>query len=108
MAVVAEPPDPEDSDDADYTEVRARRSDPATSHGRPLGGALGNAVVDAVLGEAMNLVVDASDTAAYHDGSSVVSTFSQDQFVVRAIQEHDFVMRREESVCVMNQVTWGA
>jgi HK97 family phage major capsid protein len=63
---------------------------------------------DAVLGEAQNLIVSASDTAAYHDGSNVVAAFSQDQFVVRAIQEHDFVMRREESVAVLNEVTWGA
>jgi HK97 family phage major capsid protein len=63
---------------------------------------------DAVLGESQNLIIAASDTAAYHDGSNVVAAFSQDQFVVRAIQEHDFVMRREESIAVLNEVRWGA
>jgi HK97 family phage major capsid protein len=63
---------------------------------------------DAVVGESQNLIIAASDSAAYHDGSNVQAAFSLDQFVVRAIQEHDFVMRREESVAVLNEVTWGA
>ena len=63
---------------------------------------------DCVIGESANLAVDASDTAAYHDGSAVVAAFSQDQTVVRAIAEHDFAVRRAEAVALLNQVTWGA
>ena len=63
---------------------------------------------DVVIGEAMNLLIDASAEAAYHDGSSVQSAYSRDQTVVRAIQEHDFGMRHDESVAVLNEVTWGA
>lgn len=63
---------------------------------------------DAIIGEAMRLIVDSSGEAAYHDGASVVSAWSQDQTVIRAIAEHDFAMRREESVVVMNGITWGS
>ena len=65
-------------------------------------------MADAVIGEASRLTVDSSSEAAYHDGSSVVAAFSQDQTVIRAIAEHDFAMRREESVAVLNQVRWSA
>lgn len=63
---------------------------------------------DVVIGEAMNLRVEASQEASYMDGGSLVSAFSQDQTVVRAITEHDFGVRRPVSVMVMNGVTWGA
>jgi len=63
---------------------------------------------DCVIGESMGLSVDASDTAAYHDGSNVIAAYSQDQTVIRAIAEHDFGVRREEAVALLNQVTWGA
>jgi HK97 family phage major capsid protein len=62
---------------------------------------------DAALGESLNLVVDASQEAAYSDGVNVVAAFSQDQTVIRAIQEHDFVMRRQESVAVLQGVVYG-
>lgn len=61
---------------------------------------------DVALGEGLNLTIDASQEAAYHDGSSVVSAFSQDQTAIRAIAEHDLVMRREESVSVMSNVLY--
>ena len=63
---------------------------------------------DVVIGEAMALRVDASQEASYMDGATLVSAFSQDQTVVRAITEHDFAVRRDVSVCVMNGVKWGA
>lgn len=63
---------------------------------------------DVVIGEAMNLRVEASQEASYMDGGTLVSAFSQDQTVVRAITEHDFGVRRPVSVMVMNGVTWGA
>ena len=60
----------------------------------------------ALIGESMNLVVDASQEAAYHDGSSVIAAYSQDQTVVRAIAEHDFGMRHDKAVAVLTQVAW--
>lgn len=63
---------------------------------------------DVVIGEAMAMRVDASQEASYMDGATLVSAYSQDQTVVRAITEHDFAVRRDVSVMVMNGVTWGA
>jgi len=59
-----------------------------------------------VIGEAMNLIVDASQEAAYHDGSSVIAAYSQDQTVVRAIAEHDLGLRHDKAVAVLTQVAW--
>lgn len=63
---------------------------------------------DIVLAEATSMMIDASDVAAYHDGSTVVASFSQDQTVIRAIVEHDLVARHEESIVTLNNVVWGA
>ena len=62
----------------------------------------------AVIGEALGLMVDASQEAAYHDGSNVVAAFSQDQTVIRVIAEHDFALRHETAFSLITGVTWGA
>ena len=59
-----------------------------------------------VIGESLNLMVDASQEAAYHDGTSVVAAYSQDQTVVRAIAEHDLGVRHDKAVAVLTQVSW--
>ena len=64
-------------------------------------------MADAVLGESLNLTVDASQEASYSDGGTLVSAFSNDQTVIRAISEHDLVMRRQESIAVMQGVIYG-
>lgn len=61
-----------------------------------------------VIGEETGIELMVSDTAAYHDGSSVVAAFSQDQTVIRAIMRHDLVVRHDVSVAVKTGVTWGA
>jgi HK97 family phage major capsid protein len=63
---------------------------------------------DVVIGETETLEITSSQEAAYHDGSNVVAAFSLDQTVVRAIIEHDLVMRHAESIAVLSAVTWGA
>ncbi len=63
---------------------------------------------EAIIGESANLIIDASQEAAYYDGSSVVAAYSQDQTVVRAIMEHDFALRRDTSFGVLQGVRWGA
>lgn len=60
---------------------------------------------DVAIGEAQTLVLDASMEAAYWDGAQVVSAFSQDQTVVRAIAEHDLAVRRDVSVAVRTGIT---
>jgi len=64
-------------------------------------------MADAALGESLNLTVDASQEAAYSDGGTLVSAFQNDQTVIRAISEHDLVMRRQESVAVLQGVIYG-
>lgn len=63
---------------------------------------------DVIIAEQEGMMVDASDTAAYHDGTNVIAAFSQDQTVIRAIAEHDLIVRHEESVVVLNNVVYGA
>ena len=61
---------------------------------------------DVLLGESNTLEIMASDVAAYHDGSNVQAAFSLDQTVLRLIAHHDIAVRHEESLSVMNAVTW--
>jgi HK97 family phage major capsid protein len=63
---------------------------------------------DVIVGEASDLILTVSDEAAYHDGSNVVSAFSLDQTVIKAIERHDFGMRHDASVAVLTDVDWGA
>jgi HK97 family phage major capsid protein len=45
--------------------------------------------------------------AAYHDGTNVQAAFSQDAAAFRLIVEHDTLMRHNESVAYLEQLTWG-
>lgn len=65
------------------------------------------AFAHAVIGEAEGIMVDVSDTAAYHDGTGVVAAFSQDQSVVRVMAEHDFALRHDTAFALIEQVSWG-
>lgn len=62
---------------------------------------------EVVIGESMNLAVDASSEAAYYDGASVQAAYSQDQTVVRCITEHDLAVRRDQAIAIINGVTWS-
>jgi HK97 family phage major capsid protein len=63
---------------------------------------------DVVIGESLNLLIDVSMEAAYEDNSgNVISAFSRDQTVVRAIQEHDLGMRHDFSSAILTNVLWG-
>jgi HK97 family phage major capsid protein len=64
-------------------------------------------MADAALGESLNLTVDASQEAAYSEGGTLVSAFQNDQTVIRAIAEHDLVMRRQESIAILQGVIYG-
>jgi HK97 family phage major capsid protein len=62
---------------------------------------------DVVLGDTLNVMVDASDVAAYYgtDGK-VVSTFQRDQSLFRVITEHDMNMRHLQSLAVATTTDW--
>lgn len=63
-------------------------------------------MADVVIAENAQIMIDVSDTAAYHDGSNVVAAFSQDQTVIRAIARHDLVVRHDASVAVRTGVAY--
>jgi HK97 family phage major capsid protein len=61
---------------------------------------------DVIVGEAQNLVIDASGQAAYEEGGTVKAAFSRDETVIRAIDEHDMVVLRDACIAVANKVAW--
>ena len=62
----------------------------------------------AAIGESLGISVDASDTAAYYDGSSVQAAYTLDQTVIRVIAENDFVLRHDKAFAVIENVAWGS
>jgi HK97 family phage major capsid protein len=64
-------------------------------------------MADTVIGDTMNMMIDASDVAAYYgtDGK-VVSTYQRDQSLFRVIAEHDFNMRHLQSLAVATTTDW--
>jgi HK97 family phage major capsid protein len=64
-------------------------------------------MADTIIGDTLNVMVDASDVAAYYgtDGK-VVSTFQRDQSLFRVITEHDFNMRHLQSLAVGLTSDW--
>ncbi len=65
------------------------------------------AFAHAVIGEALGMMVDASQEAAYHDGTNIQASFSLDQTVIRVMAEHDFALRHDKSFVRLKNVTWG-
>ncbi len=63
-------------------------------------------MADAIIGEAQGMIVDASTEASYKDGANLVSAYSKDQTIIRAISEHDFGMRHDASVAILTAVKW--
>lgn len=65
-------------------------------------------MVDVILAETMNMYIDASDVASYKDsGGNMVSAFTRDQIAFRIIEEHDFAIRHQASVCVATLPSWA-
>ncbi|WP_064577186.1 phage major capsid protein [Cupriavidus gilardii] len=61
---------------------------------------------DAIIGEATGLIIDISKEGSYMSNGELVSAFSRDETLVRAITEHDFGMRHIPSVAVLTDVKW--
>lgn len=59
-----------------------------------------------VIGDALDMVLDVSQEASYIDGGTLVSAYSRDQTVVRAISAHDFGLRHDRAAAVLTGVTW--
>ena len=60
-----------------------------------------------VIGDSNNLMIDASSEAAYEEGGTVKAAFTRDETVIRAISEHDLVVRREAAIAVATELRWG-
>lgn len=62
---------------------------------------------DVIIGESARLILDVSNEAAFVDsGGTLVSAFSRDLSVVRAISEHDLAVRHDDAVGVLTGVLW--
>ena len=61
---------------------------------------------EVLLGETGGLEITADSSASYLDGGTLVSAFSQDQTVIRAIMRHDLAVRYDEAVTVLTGVQW--
>lgn len=64
-------------------------------------------MADFVIADTYNVVVDASDVAAYNDGTNIVSAFQRDQSLFRVIAEHDCNMRHLQSLAVLLTSDWA-
>ena len=63
---------------------------------------------DAIIGESSGLEIAVDSSASYIEGGSLVSAFTRDETLMRAIMRHDFALRHDESCAVLTDVTWGA
>jgi HK97 family phage major capsid protein len=63
---------------------------------------------DIIIAETYRMMVDASDVAAYKDSSgTMVSAWTRDQTSFRLIEEHDFAVRHQASICVALLPGWA-
>jgi|TARA_R110000803_G_scaffold210841_1_gene284305 HK97 family phage major capsid protein len=65
-------------------------------------------MADAIIAEVGGIEIAVDASASYIESGSLVSAFSRDETLMRAITRHDFAMRHEQSVAVTTAVTWGA
>jgi HK97 family phage major capsid protein len=62
---------------------------------------------DVVVAMDPRVEIEASNTAAYHDGSQVQAAFSLDQTVIRCLSYDDLVVRNDVSLTMLSAVDWG-
>ncbi|HTK34557.1 MAG TPA: phage major capsid protein [Caulobacteraceae bacterium] len=63
---------------------------------------------EAVIADTFQVRIDASESASYKKGGVMVSAYSQNQTVIRAVAAHDFGLRRAYAAAVLTGVSWGA
>ena len=65
-------------------------------------------MTESMLFDAMTLELAVSREGAYYDANAVLqSAFQNDETLIRAIAEHDFLMRHDASVAVIQFVRWA-
>lgn len=61
---------------------------------------------ECVIGERQEIEIVASGEASYVEGGQVVSAFSRNETVIRAVARHDFALRRPRAASVITGVKW--
>lgn len=65
-------------------------------------------MADVVIGEASQFELQVSNEAAYVDSTgTLVSAFSRDETVIKAVARHDLVMRHDKSVAYLSNIAWS-
>lgn len=59
-----------------------------------------------MIADSYQVRIDASDTASYMSAGSLVSAYSKNQTVIRALCAHDFGMQRNKAASVITGVQW--
>ncbi|OWK32290.1 phage major capsid protein [Sphingomonas mucosissima] len=59
-----------------------------------------------LIGDTYQVTLTASTEAAYEDNGEILSAFSNDETVIRLIQEHDTQLRHDGAFAVLTGVTW--
>lgn len=62
---------------------------------------------EAVIADTFQVRIDVSDSASYKVGNSMVSAYSRNQTLIRAVAAHDFGLRRKYAAGFLTDVTWG-
>jgi HK97 family phage major capsid protein len=63
---------------------------------------------EAVIADTFQVRIDVSDSASYKVNGSLVSAYSRNQTLIRAVAAHDFGLRRSRAAAFLTAVTWGA
>lgn len=63
---------------------------------------------EVIIGESESLEIVVDSTASYIENGVLVSAFSRDETLIRAIMKHDIGVRHRNAVAVKHGVTWGA
>lgn len=59
-----------------------------------------------LIGDTEQVALAASDVAAYDDGGTMRAAFSNDETVIRLLQEHDTQLRYDTAFAVLTDVAW--
>jgi HK97 family phage major capsid protein len=62
---------------------------------------------EVLLGDASGLAISMDSAASYVENSTLVSAFSRDETLIRAIARHDLGVRHDLSIAVKQAISWG-
>lgn len=62
---------------------------------------------EVLIGDASGLAISMDSTASYVENNALVSAFSRDETLIRAIARHDVGVRHDLSIAVKTAVAWG-